>query len=108
MCCVCMNMHRRMHPSNGLSSGPMTVHVTSEIGRLRSVIVHTPGAELLGVTPTTREAYLYDDLPDADQARVEHRRFTAVLERFSAVHEVRTLLAEVLENRETRDLLVRE
>jgi arginine deiminase len=86
----------------------MTVHVTSEIGRLRSVIVHTPGAELLGVTPTTREDYLYDDLPDADQARKEHRRFTAVLERFCKVYEVRDLLAEVLQNRETRELLVRE
>jgi arginine deiminase len=86
----------------------MTVHVTSEIGRLRSVIVHTPGAELLGVTPTTREDYLYDDLPDADQARKEHRRFTAVLERSCKVYEVRDLLAEVLENRETRELLVRE
>ena len=86
----------------------MTVHVTSEIGRLRSVIVHTPGAELLGVTPTTREDYLYDDLPDAEQARKEHQRFTAVLERFSTVHEVRTLLADVLANRETRELLVRE
>jgi arginine deiminase len=86
----------------------MSVHITSEIGRLRSVIVHTPGAELLGVTPTTREAYLYDDLPDADLARAEHRGFTAVLERFSAVHEVRTLLADVLANRETRELLVRE
>lgn len=91
----------------GLSSG-MTVHVTSEIGRLRSVIVHTPGDELLGVTPTTREDYLYDDLPDAEQARKEHRRFTAVLERFCKVYEVRDLLAEVLENRETRELLVRE
>ena len=86
----------------------MTVHVTSEIGRLRSVIVHTPGAELLGVTPATREDYLYDDLPDADQARKEHRRFTAVLERFCTVLEVRDLLADVLENRETRELLVRE
>jgi arginine deiminase len=86
----------------------MTVNVTSEIGRLRSVIVHTPGAELLGVTPATREAYLYDDLPDADQAGREHRRFTAVLERFGRVYEVRDLLAEVLENRETRELLVRE
>ena len=86
----------------------MTVHVTSEIGRLRSVIVHTPGAELLGVTPATREDYLYDDLPDADQARREHRRFTAVLERFCTVLEVRDLLADVLENRETRELLVRE
>src|SRR3954471_22392596 len=108
MCCVCMNMHRRMHSSNGLSSGSMTVHVTSEIGRLRSVVVHTPGNELFGVTPTTREAYLYDDLPDADQARKEHRRFTAVLERFCQVYEVRDLLAQVLENREVRELLVRE
>jgi arginine deiminase len=33
----------------------MSVHVTSEIGRLRSVVVHTPGNELLGVTPATRE-----------------------------------------------------
>ena len=86
----------------------MTVHVTSEIGRLRSVVVHTPGDELLGVTPTTREDYLYDDLPDADQARKEHRRFTAVLERFCQVYEVRDLLAQVLENREVRELLVRE
>ncbi|MES2179229.1 MAG: arginine deiminase family protein [Gemmatimonadota bacterium] len=86
----------------------MTVHVTSEIGRLRSVIVHTPGAELLGVTPATREAYLYDDLPDAEQARKEHRRFSAVLERFCQVLEVRDLLADVLENAETRELLVRE
>jgi arginine deiminase len=86
----------------------MTVHVTSEIGRLRSVVVHTPGNELLGVTPATREAYLYDDLPDADQARREHRRFTAVLERFCQVYEVRDLLGQVLENRETRELLVRE
>jgi arginine deiminase len=86
----------------------MTVHVTSEIGRLRSVVVHTPGAELLGVTPATREDYLYDDLPDADQAQQEHRRFTAVLQRFCQVYEVRDLLAQVLENRETRELLVRE
>lgn len=86
----------------------MTVHVTSEIGRLRSVIVHPPGAELLGITPATREDYLYDDLPDADEARKEHRRFTAVLERFCKVYEVRDLLADVLETRETRELFVRE
>ncbi|MBA3670940.1 MAG: hypothetical protein H0W68_02805 [Gemmatimonadaceae bacterium] len=70
--------------------------------------MHTPGSELLGVTPTTREDYLYDDLPDAEQACREHRRFTSVLERFVQVHEVRELLAHVLENTETRELLVRE
>ncbi len=86
----------------------MPVSVSSEIGRLRTVIVHTPGAELLGVTPSTREDYLYDDLPDAELARQEHRRFTAVLERFCQVLEVRDLLAQVVENEETRALLVRE
>ena len=57
------------------------------------MVVHTPGDELMGVTPTTREDYLYDDLPDAYQARKEHRRFTAILERFCQVYEVRDLLA---------------
>lgn len=86
----------------------MTVHVTSEIGRLRAVLVHTPGDELLAVTPATREAYLYDDIIDADLAQREHRRFVAILERFTQVHQVRDLLLEVLANQDARDLLIRE
>ena len=39
----------------------MPVHVSSEIGRLRSVLVHLPGPELLAVTPATR----HDSLSDA-------------------------------------------
>ena len=39
----------------------MPVHVSSEIGRLRSVIVHTPGPELLaphaGIAEETREEH---------------------------------------------------
>jgi arginine deiminase len=86
----------------------MPVHVSSEIGRLRSVLVHTPGPELLAVTPTTREDYLYDDIIDHEEARREHRRFVAIVERFANVHSVRTLLTEVLANRDVRDLLVKE
>jgi arginine deiminase len=86
----------------------MPVHVSSEIGRLRSVLVHTPGPELLAVTPTTREDYLYDDIIDHEEARREHRRFVAIVERFANVHSVRGLLAEVLANRDVRDLLVKE
>jgi arginine deiminase len=80
--------------------------VTSEIGALRSVLVHTPGRELLAVTPGNREAFLYDDIVDLELAQREHRRLVAVLERFSAVHEVRGLLTEVVARREARDLLV--
>jgi arginine deiminase len=86
----------------------MPAHVSSEIGRLRSVLVHTPGPELLAVTPTTREDYLYDDIIDHEEARREHRRFVAIVERFANVHSVRGLLTEVLANRDVRDLLVKE
>ena len=86
----------------------MPVNVTSEIGRLRSVLVHTPGPELLAVTPDTREDYLYDDIIDADAANREHRRFLAVVERFASVLQVRDLLVDILETPEVRDFVVRE
>jgi len=86
----------------------MPVHVSSEIGRLRSVLVHSPGPELLAVTPSNRADYLYDDIIEAESAQREHRRFIAILERFTTVYEVRTLLADVLGNPESRDLLIRE
>jgi arginine deiminase len=86
----------------------MAVSVTSEIGALRSVIVHSPGGELEAVTPGNRDEYLYDDVVDSELARREHHRFVAVLERFATVHQVRTLLADILDNDEARQLFVRE
>jgi arginine deiminase len=86
----------------------MSVYVSSEIGRLRSVLVHTPGPELLAVTPSTREDFLYDDIIDAEEAQREHRRFVAILERFTKVHEVTDLLAEVAGCDDVRNLLIQE
>lgn len=86
----------------------MPVHVSSEIGRLRSVLVHLPGPELLAVTPDTREDYLYDDIIDLENAQKEHRRLVAILERFTTVLFVRDLLADVVSIPAARDLLVRE
>ena len=40
------------------------IAVHSEIGRLRSVICHTPGPELAVVTPANRADYLFDDILD--------------------------------------------
>ena len=81
------------------------VHVTSEIGALRSVLVHTPGKELVAVTPGTREDYLYDDIIDLEIAQREHRRLVAVLERFAEVHEVRDALVEIAGQPEVREFL---
>jgi arginine deiminase len=86
----------------------MPVHVCSEIGRLRSVLVHLPGRELLAVTPDTREDFLYDDIIDLENAQKEHRRLVAILERFTTVLSVRDLLADVVSIPAARDLLVRE
>src|SRR5437870_10903942 len=82
------------------------VRVTSEIGPLRAVLVHTPGPELLAVTPGNREAYLYDDIIDLELAQQEHRRFVAVLERFAQVYEVRALLTELVTRPDVREFLV--
>jgi arginine deiminase len=84
----------------------MAVSVSSEIGRLREVLVHAPGRELLAVTPSTRADYLYDDIMDVARAEREHARFVAILERFARVHRVTDLLAEVLSDNETRQRLI--
>lgn len=83
-----------------------TVRVTSEVGPLRTVICHTPGPELLAVTPTTREDFLYDDIIDLEEARSEHHRFKAILSRFAEVLEVRDLLAEICGREDVREFLV--
>ncbi len=82
------------------------VHITSEIGTLGAVLVHTPGRELSAVTPGTREDYLYDDIIDLEFAQREHRRMVGVLERFTTVLEVRDLLLDLLDIPEVRELLI--
>jgi arginine deiminase len=69
-------------------------------------LCHTPGPELLAVTPSTREDFLYDDIIDLDLARREHQRFKAILSRFATVYEVSELLEEILENTDVRNFLV--
>jgi arginine deiminase len=84
----------------------MSVQVTSEIGSLQSVLVHTPGRELEAVTPGNREDYLYDDIIDLEIAQREHRQFVSVLRRFSRVYHVRDLLTEILQQPEAREYLI--
>lgn len=84
----------------------MPVHVSSEIGPLDAVLVHTPGAELEAVTPGNREDFLYDDIIDLEIAQREHRQFVSVLKRFATVYQVRDLLGEILVQPEARDFLI--
>jgi len=55
------------------------VHVTSEIGRLRRVLIHEPGPEVDLMIPSMMEELLFDDILFGDAARAEHQRFRRVL-----------------------------
>lgn len=83
----------------------MPIHVSSEIGPLRAVLVHEPGNEVLAVTPGTRRDFLYNDIIELDTARTEHRSMVAVLQRFAEVYEVGDLLRHIAENEDARKLL---
>ncbi len=88
------------------TSAPARIGVNSEIGALRAVICHTPGPELLAVTPSNREQFLYDDIIDLEQARREHDVFRRVLERFADVYEVTDLLTEIVDEPAVRRSLI--
>lgn len=46
--------------------------VDSEVGRLRTVLAHRPGAELLRITPRTKDHLLFAGLPWVARAQQEH------------------------------------
>lgn len=55
------------------------LHITSEIGVLKSVLLHRPGRELENLTPDTLHDLLFDDIPYLKVAQEEHDAFANVL-----------------------------
>lgn len=75
----------------------IAVGVTSEVGRLRRVIVHEPGLEIERMTPAMRHEFLFDDTLYLRYARGEHRRFVRLLRALGVeVMEFRDLLRDTL------------
>jgi arginine deiminase len=82
----------------------MTLRVTSEIGKLKSVLVHLPGPEIDRMVPSMMEELLFDDILYGNRAREEHRRFQQVLGFVAEeVLEVQDLLEDVLQVPEQRE-----
>lgn len=55
------------------------LNVKSEIGRLKTVLLHRPGAEIENLTPDLLERLLFDDIPYLKVAREEHDAFADIL-----------------------------
>jgi arginine deiminase len=78
--------------------------VDSEVGRLRTVIVHRPGAELKRLSPRSVGQLLFASLPWAARAQQEHDVFTQALRDHGVqVLYLTELLQDVLEYSPARD-----
>ncbi len=74
------------------------IHVTSEIGKLKRVLLHRPGKELLNLTPDTLGELLFDDIPFLPDAQQEHDGFAkALADNGVEVVYLEDLMTEVLD-----------
>jgi arginine deiminase len=86
---------------------PQLLGATSEVGRLRTVVLHRPGAELRRLTPRNNDQLLFDGVPWVARAQEEHDAFAAELsDRGVEVLYLDALLTEVLAEPEAREELV--
>ena len=63
------------HPAPGRPSG-----ADSEVGRLRTVMLHRPGPELTRLTPRNNDRLLFDGIPWVARAQEEHDAFAEALD----------------------------
>ena len=84
----------------------MHLHVDSEVGELKQVILHRPGLELARLTPDNVHSLLFDDVMWAERAREEHDGFAEVLRgRGVKVRYFADLLGDVLATPEGLDFV---
>ena len=91
----------------GQTVQPGTLHVDSEVGRLRRVIVHRPDFELKRLTPSNKDELLFDEVLWVERAKQEHDRFTETLRDLDVnVIHFDDLLRETVELPEARDYVL--
>ena len=81
----------------------------SEVGRLRTVMLHRPGPELKRLTPRNNDKLLFDGVPWVARAQDEHDAFAAELRaRDVEVLYLTDLLTETLEQADARAHAIEE
>jgi arginine deiminase len=83
------------------------VGATSEVGTLRTVMLHRPGPELRRLTPRNNDQLLFDGVPWVARAQEEHDAFAQALrDRGVEVLHLDRLLTEVLDFPAARSELI--
>ena len=85
------------------------IHVTSEIGKLKTVLLHEPGEELHNLTPKHLDDLLFDDIPWLPLAKKEHQKFaqTFIDNGIKVVYLV-DLVVESLKDKEIKEQFIRQ
>ncbi|SMO50891.1 arginine deiminase family protein [Gracilimonas mengyeensis] len=90
----------------------MEINVSSEIGHLQGVIVHTPGHEVSLVNPELKDELLFDDIIFEDDARGEHLDmldvFKTAMPADGKVIEILDIFEEVLQKEDARAYFIEQ
>jgi arginine deiminase len=82
----------------------MSQGVATEVGRLRTVLLHRPGPELQRLTPRNNDKLLFDGIPWVSRAQEEHDAFAdALRSRDVEVLYLTELLVETLTSEDARN-----
>jgi arginine deiminase len=88
---------------SGMSENPAPLGASSEVGRLRTVMLHRPGPELKRLTPRNNDKLLFDGIPWVSRAQDEHDAFAQALrDRDVEVLYLTELLVETLQGADAR------
>lgn len=90
----------------------MDINVSSEIGHLLGVIVHTPGHEVSLVNPELKDELLFDDIIFEEDARGEHLDmldiFKAAMPKDGQVIEIIDLFTDVFKKEDARSYFIEQ
>jgi arginine deiminase len=85
------------------------IKVYSEIGNLKTVLLHRPGAEIENLIPEHLTRLLFDDIPFLKVARTEHDNFAKVLsDNGVEVLYLEKLAAQAIKDKQIREMFLDE
>lgn len=85
---------------------PLSINIQSEIGRLKAVMLHSPGLEVENMTPQNAQRALYSDILNLSIAQQEYSQVEGVLSKVAKVYKVHDMLVKVLNNADERQHLI--
>lgn len=85
------------------------LNIRSEIGVLKTILLHRPGRELEQLIPKYLDEMLFEDIPYLAQMQVEHDNFAKTLrDRGAEVLYFEDLLADILKDKDVKKCVVQE